>query len=191
MAAVKLKKEYALYGSPLPNFPPSPPEVVQLEVADNLGEYTIGWRAPTSTGGHKLTGFSVLMRKGADGAYEEKAKLDQMIGRPLPFADDNLWEKMRTATVPEMRQDHKELSDKLEDMRSKWKQRWNANVERKYRVDEVHRVKEVSAAEKWRERKAAEQSATLKAREGTLRQTWQERMAQRKAERDKSNRGGR
>lgn len=123
-------------------------------------------------------------------AMEEKAKLDQMVGRPLPFADDNLWEKMRTATVPEMRQDHKELSDKLEDMRSKWKQRWNANVERKYRVDEVHRVKEVSAAEKWRERKAAEQSATLKAREGTLRQTWQERMAQRKAERDKSN-GGR
>ena len=97
---------------------------------------------------------------------------------------------MKTATVPEMRQDHKELSDKLEDMRSKWKHRWKANAERKYRVDEVHRVKEVSAADRWRDRKAAEQSATLRAREGTLRQTWQDRMAQRKAERDKPN-GGR
>ena len=122
-------------------------------------------------------------------AMEEKAKFDQMIGKPVPFTN-GLFDKMKTATVPEMRQDHKELSDKLEDMRSKWKHRWKANAERKYRVDEVHRAKEVSAADRWRDRKAAEQSATLRAREGTLRQTWQDRMAQRKAERDKPN-GGR
>ena len=30
-AAVKLKKEYDLYGCPVPNFPPSPPEVVEMD----------------------------------------------------------------------------------------------------------------------------------------------------------------
>ena len=50
-AAFKLKKEYELYGKPLPNFPPSPPEVVQMEVAKDAtaGDVTIGWKAPTST----------------------------------------------------------------------------------------------------------------------------------------------
>jgi leucyl-tRNA synthetase len=63
-AAYKLKKEYELYGSPLPNFPPSPPEVVTTDPA--AGSIEIGWKAPTSTGGHTLTGFVVLVRTGTE-----------------------------------------------------------------------------------------------------------------------------
>ena len=66
-AAFKLKKEYELYGSPLPNFPCSPPEVVQTDAA--AGEITIGWKAPTSTGGKTLLGYKVLVRRGAGSEY--------------------------------------------------------------------------------------------------------------------------
>ena len=62
-AACKLQKEYKLYGSPLPNFPPSPPEVVGAMDADN-GAVTIGWKAPTCTGGKTLTGFTIYVRSG-------------------------------------------------------------------------------------------------------------------------------
>ena len=61
-AAFKLRKEYELYGKPLPNFPPSPPEVVTMD-AEN-GAVTIGWKAPTCTGGKKLTGFTIYVRAG-------------------------------------------------------------------------------------------------------------------------------
>ena len=75
-AAFKLQKEYQLYGKPLPNFPPSPPEVVQMDAEG--GAITIGWKAPTSTGGHTLTGFQILMRAGAadDAEYAEKKTVD-------------------------------------------------------------------------------------------------------------------
>ena len=52
-AAFKLKKEYATYGQPLPNFPPSPPEVVEIDAEG--GAITIGWKCPTSTGARKDT----------------------------------------------------------------------------------------------------------------------------------------
>ena len=65
-AAVKLKKEYDAYGSPVPNFPPSPPEVVELDA--ELGNITIGWKLPTSTGGKPLTACRVLLRSGAEDA---------------------------------------------------------------------------------------------------------------------------
>ena len=70
-AAVKLKKEYATYGQPLPNFPPSPPEVVEIDAEG--GAITIGWKCPTSTGGFELTGFEVHVREGegASKATEE------------------------------------------------------------------------------------------------------------------------
>ena len=70
-AAFKLKKEYALYGKPLPNFPPSPPEVVQMDA--EASTITIGWKAPTCTGGKTLTGFKVLVRAGPEetGTYAE------------------------------------------------------------------------------------------------------------------------
>ena len=75
-AAFKLQKEYKLYGSPLPNFPPSPPEVVLMD-AEN-GAITIGWKAPTCTGGHELTGFKILVRAGPAGEaeYAEKTVVD-------------------------------------------------------------------------------------------------------------------
>ena len=74
-AAFKLKKEYELYGSPLPNFPPSPPEVVGEMDAAN-GCVTIGWKIPTCTGGKTLTGFAVLVRAGgANGEWVEKSTL--------------------------------------------------------------------------------------------------------------------
>eukprot|EP00325_Prymnesiales_sp_UTEX-LB-985_P010652 CAMPEP_0174761884 /NCGR_PEP_ID=MMETSP1094-20130205/109498_1 /TAXON_ID=156173 /ORGANISM="Chrysochromulina brevifilum, Strain UTEX LB 985" /LENGTH=1269 /DNA_ID=CAMNT_0015967831 /DNA_START=53 /DNA_END=3862 /DNA_ORIENTATION=+ len=73
-AAFKLKNEYATYGQPLPNFPPSPPEVVELSA--EAGSITIGWKAPTSTGGHRLTGFKVMLRSGAEGEYKEFAAVD-------------------------------------------------------------------------------------------------------------------
>jgi leucyl-tRNA synthetase len=73
-AAVKLKKEYDLYGSPVPNFPPSPPEVVELDA--ELGSITIGWKLPTSTGGKPLSACRVLLRTGpADAEFVEIAKL--------------------------------------------------------------------------------------------------------------------
>ena len=52
-AAVKLKKEYEMYGSPVPNFPPSPPEVVEGGLDAEGGSITIGpctdLRAASST----------------------------------------------------------------------------------------------------------------------------------------------
>ena len=69
-AAFKLKKEYATYGQPLPNFPPSPPEVVEIDAEG--GAITIGWKCPTSTGGFELTGFDV--REG-EGAFALKASV--------------------------------------------------------------------------------------------------------------------
>lgn len=78
-AAFKLQKEYAAYGSPIPNFPPSPPEVVSSDA--EAGEMTIGWKSPTSTGGHALTGFRVLVRRGEPGVgqYEEHTALPATI----------------------------------------------------------------------------------------------------------------
>ena len=74
-AAFKLKKEYATYGQPLPNFPPSPPEVVEIDAEG--GAITIGWKCPTSTGGfeYKLTGFfEVHVREGEGVRAEGVAK---------------------------------------------------------------------------------------------------------------------
>ena len=71
-AAFKLKKEYATYGQPLPNFPPSPPEVVEIDAEG--GAITIGWKCPTSTGGFELTGFEVHVREG-EGAFALKASV--------------------------------------------------------------------------------------------------------------------
>ena len=82
-AAFKLKKEYDLYGSPLPNFPPSPPEVVLADAA--AGAITIGWKAPTSTGGHALTGFKILVRAGAPdtgAAYAERTTVGAEGAKP-------------------------------------------------------------------------------------------------------------
>ena len=77
-AAFKLRKEYELYGSPIPNFPPSPPEVVEMSVAKDaaVGEVTIGWKAPTSTGGNPLTGFVIMVRKGEGQPFADAAKID-------------------------------------------------------------------------------------------------------------------
>lgn len=58
-AAHKLKNELQTYGSPLPNFPTSPPEVVDNGIDAELGAITIGWRAPTSTGGATLLEYAV------------------------------------------------------------------------------------------------------------------------------------
>ena len=79
-AAFKLKKEYDAYGQPLPNFPASPPEVVESD-PDNSA-ITIGWKAPTSTGGKPLTGFAILVREGVSGEYVEKAKVDATGAEP-------------------------------------------------------------------------------------------------------------
>ena len=78
-AAVKLKKEYDLYGCPVPNFPPSPPEVVEMDA--EAGSITIGWRLPTSTGGKELVATKVLVRKGgAEAAFAEVATLPAEAG---------------------------------------------------------------------------------------------------------------
>ena len=75
-AAHKLKNEFALYGSPLPNFPTSPPEVVEGGVDAAGGAITIGWRAPTCTGGLALVEYLVLVREGpAGGEWQERARL--------------------------------------------------------------------------------------------------------------------
>ena len=84
-AAFKLKKEYAAYGGlepgqPFPNFPASPPEVVTTDA--EAGSITIGWRAPTSTGGGKLTAFVVLVREGAEGEFKERTTLDASAAQP-------------------------------------------------------------------------------------------------------------
>ena len=79
-AAYKLKKEYELYGKPLPNFPPSPPEVVSMDAA--AGAVIIGWKAPTSTGGCALKSFQILVRAGADGAYAVSATIDAADAAP-------------------------------------------------------------------------------------------------------------
>ena len=36
----------------------------------------MSWRAPTSTGGGKLTAFVVLVREGAEGEFKERTTLD-------------------------------------------------------------------------------------------------------------------
>lgn len=59
-ASFKLKKEYALYGKPIPNFPASPPEVVVMDAEE--GSITLGWKSPTSTGGGTLKEFTVHVR---------------------------------------------------------------------------------------------------------------------------------
>ena len=82
-AAFKLKKEYDMYGSPLPNFPPSPPEVVATDAAS--GTITIGWRAPTSTGGHALAAFRILVREGSPdrgAAYAERSTIEAAGAQP-------------------------------------------------------------------------------------------------------------
>ena len=72
-AAVKLAKEFELYGSPVPNFPPSTPEVVEMSA--ELGAITIGWKAPTSTAGKTLLGCEVHVRVGADGEWTKRAEV--------------------------------------------------------------------------------------------------------------------
>lgn len=71
-AAFKLKKEYDLYGSPLPNFPCSPPEVLRMDA--QAGEVIIGWKQPTCTGGKPFKGCKVLVRVGSaiDAPYQER-----------------------------------------------------------------------------------------------------------------------
>eukprot|EP00316_Scyphosphaera_apsteinii_P022855 CAMPEP_0119322566 /NCGR_PEP_ID=MMETSP1333-20130426/58600_1 /TAXON_ID=418940 /ORGANISM="Scyphosphaera apsteinii, Strain RCC1455" /LENGTH=1184 /DNA_ID=CAMNT_0007329827 /DNA_START=45 /DNA_END=3599 /DNA_ORIENTATION=- len=84
-AAYKLKKEYELYGMKtpegvlLPNFPPAPPEVVTLD--PDGGAITIGWRAPTSTGGLALKGFQVYFRAGgAESEWTKSSDVDAVDG---------------------------------------------------------------------------------------------------------------
>ena len=81
-AAVKLKKEYETYGSPVPNFPPSPPEVVEGGLDAEGGSITIGWKLPTSTGGKQLTACRVLLRAG-----EEDAPFAEVAVVPVAEAD--------------------------------------------------------------------------------------------------------
>ena len=75
-AAQKLKNEFALYGQPLPNFPTSPPEVVENGIDAELGTITIGWRKPTCTGGATLVEYAVYVREGpAAAVWVERARL--------------------------------------------------------------------------------------------------------------------
>ena len=70
-AAFKLKKEYATYGQPLPNFPPSPPEVVEIDAEGGDHDRL---EVPDATGGFELTGFEVHVREG-EGAFALKASV--------------------------------------------------------------------------------------------------------------------
>ena len=117
---------------------------------------------------------------------EEKVKLAAIAGAHLPFADDDLLEKVEKGTAAEIRADHVKLSNRLNDMRKTWAERRERNTQKRYLVDEAHRATEQSAVEKWRERraKAASQSRTPATRDGqSLRETWREKMEKRERER--------
>jgi len=56
-----------------------------------------------------------------DAKAEKLAQLQSSVGARMPFADDDLMEELQTGTVPDIRNEHTELSNKLNEVRKGWK----------------------------------------------------------------------
>ena len=121
---------------------------------------------------------------------EKQAKLNATIGAHLPFADDALLQQVETGTALEIKSEHKRLSEGLAGLRETWRERREKNTEKKYRVDEAHMARELTAVERWRERRAKEQSVATAPRnqDQGLRVSWRERMAEREREKARQER---
>jgi len=95
-----------------------------------------------------------------DAKAEKLAQLQSSVGARMPFADDDLMEELQTGTVPDIRNEHTELSNKLNEVRKGWKERYAHRGKHgvKFLADEEY-MKEnqhTTPAERWRQRKQLE-----------------------------------
>lgn len=126
--------------------------------------------------------FEVRRDGGAaeDKKAEKLAQLNSIVGAHLPFADDDLLEQIEKGTVSEIREEHTTLSSKLERVRKSWNERRSEKAGKKYLVDEAHRGTEVTAAERWRQRKAVLSATLIRRQEVDERPSWRDRLAERR-----------
>lgn len=115
-------------------------------------------------------------------------EVKKIAGTRVPFADDDLLEKIENASVPEMRADHAKLSASLAAMRETWEQRRQGKKARKYTVDDVRRTSDLTPADRWRQRREEEGRSASTSTAGGSRETWRERMAKRDKERAQKDR---
>merc|ERR1719223_2389058 len=84
-AANKLKREFEVFGSPYPIFPPGTPmpKVDKDGVAeiDEAG-VVLQWKSPTSTGHKAIKAFRIFMRV-ADGEFKEVATVPALSSEEL------------------------------------------------------------------------------------------------------------
>jgi hypothetical protein len=116
-------------------------------------------------------------------------EVKKIAGTRVPFADDDLLEKIENASVPEMRADHVKLSASLAAMRETWEQRRQGKKARKYsHVDDWRRTSDLTPADRWRQRREEEGRSASTSTAGGSRETWRERMAKRDKERAQKDR---
>ena len=68
----------------------------------------------------------------------ERIQLQSMAGQRLPFADDELLTTLKRNSTIEIREEHRELSSKLRDLRDRWKARMESRGGRHVPLDERH-----------------------------------------------------
>ena len=68
----------------------------------------------------------------------ERIQLQSMAGQRLPFADDELLTTLKRDSTIEIREEHRELSSKLRDLRDRWKARMETRGGRHVPLDERH-----------------------------------------------------
>ena len=127
--------------------------------------------------------FEALRAKREAQKTMKQKEVKKIAGTRVPFADDDLLEKIENASVPEMRADHAKLSASLAAMREKWEQKRQGKKARKYNVDDVRRTSDLTPADRWRQRRDEEGRSASTSTAGGSRETWRERMAKRDKER--------
>lgn len=70
----------------------------------------------------------------------ERMRLKSVIGQRLPFADDDLLAAIKHDSALDIRAEHKELSEKLDDLRGRWKERARKRDNRFTDLNERHMV---------------------------------------------------
>ena len=67
-------------------------------------------------------------------------RLKSVVGQRLPFADDDLLAAIKRDSALDIRAEHKELSEKLDDLRGRWKERARKRDNRFTDLNERHMV---------------------------------------------------
>ena len=108
-------------------------------------------------------------------------------GTRVPFADDELLEKIEKGTVPESRADHAKLSANLAVLRQVWEQRKQGKTAKKYAVD--RRTEDLTAADRWRQQREIDgHSGGTSTAGGGSRDSWRDKRAKREKERSQQKR---